>query len=81
MDIISEFLVKNIFLDIPLIVKEFVKIALRKVKKSWKNIAEKFGSKKNVRIFAAHLRNNGHSNDSSLTSLRKDNEVKLEIRI
>ena len=34
MDIISEFLVKNIFLDIPLIVKEFVKIALRKVKKS-----------------------------------------------
>ena len=40
----------------------------------FKKSEEKFAGKEKVRIFAARLRNNG----SSLTSLRKDNEVKLE---
>ena len=39
-----------------------------------KKVAEKFGGKEKSRTFATRLRKNG----SSLTSLRKDNEVKLE---
>ena len=49
----------------------------RKMKDFLKKVKEKFGGKKKVRIFAARLRKNG----SSLTSLRKDNEVKLEDEI
>ena len=42
-----------------------------------KKSAEKFGGKEKSRTFATRLRKNG----SSLTSLRKDNEVKLEDEI
>ena len=42
-----------------------------------KKVAEKFGGKEKSRTFATRLRNNG----SSMTSLRKDNEVKLEDEI
>ena len=42
-----------------------------------KKSAEKFAGKEKSRTFATRLRNNG----SSLTSLRKDNEVKLEDEI
>ena len=43
-------------------------------KKSQKNLEDK---KKSVSL-QPHLRNNGGSDESSLTSLRKDNEVKLK---
>ena len=42
-----------------------------------KKVAEKFADKEKSRTFATRLRKNG----SSLTSLRKDNEVKLEDEI
>ena len=42
-----------------------------------KKSAEKFAGKEKSRTFATRLRKNG----SSLTSLRKDNEVKLEDEI
>ena len=42
-----------------------------------KKSAEKFAGKEKSRTFATRLRKNG----SSLTSLRKDNEVKLEEEI
>ncbi len=46
-------------------------------KKRCKNIAEKFGGKEKVRIFAARLRNNGKFTDNT----ERDNEVKkIEIR-
>ena len=48
--------------------------------KMWENSkksAEKFAGKEKSRTFATRLRKNG----SSLTSLRKDNEVKLEDEI
>ena len=46
----------------------------KKIKKNVKKSAEKFAGKEKSRTFATRLRKNG----SSLTSLRKDNEVKLE---
>ena len=46
----------------------------KKIEKNVKKSAEKFAGKEKSRTFATRLRKNG----SSLTSLRKDNEVKLE---
>ena len=49
----------------------------RKNEDFFKKSAEKFAGKEKSRTFATRLRKNG----SSLTSLRKDNEVKLEDEI
>ena len=45
-------------------------------KKDAKKVAEKFGGKEKVRIFAARLRNNGKFIDN----IERDNEVKIEIK-
>ena len=50
---------------------------LRKKCIFFKKSVKKFGGKEKSRTFATRLRKNG----SSLTSLRKDNEVKLEDEI
>lgn len=53
------------------------KMVVKTSKKRCKNIAEKFGGKEKVRIFAARLRNNGKFTDNT----ERDNEVKkIEIR-
>lgn len=54
-----------------------VKMVEKTSKKRCKNIAEKFGGKEKVRIFAARLRNNGKFTDNT----ERDNEVKkIEIK-
>ena len=60
-----------------LIYRKMAKMVVKTSKKRCKNIAEKFGGKEKVRIFAARLRNNGKFTDNT----ERDNEVKkIEIR-